>query len=203
MSCSSFPNLRESQVVADTSVLINLDASGYAGEIVQAACGVLCTTENAFDELLEGERLGYSTASDLRELKDLGLLKVLSLDEREEPIYRSLIEGSAAQTLGDGEAATISYATNNDAAALIDEKKAKRICGERFNDLQVATTTDVMLHPNVAKALGGDHEEAVFMALTKARMHVPRHHIQLVVNLLGEERLDGCSSLPKHVLRSA
>lgn len=196
MSSSSFPNLHASNVVADTSVLINLDASGHAGAIIQATSGVLLTTKNALEELLEGERRGYSTASELRALQSDGVVKVVELGDAEEDIYRTLIEGPAAHTLGDGEAATIAYAVQNEAVALIDERKAKRICSERFNGIQVTTTTDVMLHSNVVQALGSSHVEAVHAALKYARMHVPLERVRDVVHLLGDDRSLECPSLP-------
>lgn len=196
MSSSSFPDLGGSDVVADTSVLINLDASGHAGAIIRATSGVLLTTKNAIEELLEGERRGYSTATELRTLQKEGVVKVVELGDAEETIYRTLIEGPAARTLGDGEAATIAYAVQNEAVALIDEKKAKRICSERFTGILVTTTTDMMLHQNVAQALGPSHVEAVHAALKYARMHVPRERVGDVIQLLGNDRSIECASLP-------
>jgi len=196
MSSSSFPNLGGSDVIADTSVLINLEASGHAGAIIRATSGVLLTTKNAIEELLEGERRGYSTASELRTLQKEGVFKVVELCDAAEEIYRTLIEGPAARTLGDGEAATIAYAVQNDAVALIDERKAKRICSERFSGTQVTTTADIMLHPNVVQALGSSHVEAVHAALKYARMHVPFERVGDVVQLLGNDRSIECPSLP-------
>ena len=196
MNSSSFPDLRRSNVVADTSVLINLDASGHAGAIIQATSGVLLTTKNALEELLEGERRGYSTASELRTLQSEGVVKVVELGDAEEEIYRTLIEGPAARTLGDGEAATIAYAAQNEAVALIDERKAKRICSERFNGTHVTTTTDMMLCSSVVEALGPFHVEAVHAALKYARMHVPRERVSEVIKLLGNDRSVECPSIP-------
>jgi len=200
MSSLSFPDLRGVGVIADTSVLINLDASGHAGEIIRATSGVLLTTQNAFNELLEGERRGYSTATELRTLETNGVLKVVELGGPEEDIYRTMIEGPAVQTLGDGEAATIAYAVENGAVALIDERKAKRICCERFDGTRVTTTTDLVLHSNVVRALGDHHVEAVHAALVKARMHVPPERVGEVVKLLGKKRSVDCPSLPPKAL---
>lgn len=203
MSYSSFNDLASSELVADTSVLINLDASGFARTIIQATSGVLLTTQNAFDEVLEGERKGYSTASELRILREAGVLEVVELDCTEESVYRTLIEGPTVHTLGDGEAATIAFAVENDAVALIDEKKAQRICGERFNGTQVITTVDLMLHANVVVELGGQHGDAVYAALVKAKMHVPRRRVAEVVELLGEDRSAECPSLPANAFEKS
>ena len=196
MSSSSFPDIASSIVVADTSVLINLEASGHADTIIQAAFGVLLTTKNAVEELFEGERRGYSTATELRTLQSAGVVKVVELDDAEEEIYRALIEGPASQTLGDGEAATIAFAVQNKAIALIDENKAKRICAERYSGIHVITTTDVMLHSQVVQALGSSHVEAVHAALKYARMHVPSERVSEVVQILGHDRSVECPSLP-------
>ena len=203
MSSSSFPDIANSIVVADTSVLINLEASGHAGTIIQAAFGVLLMTRNAVEELYEGERHGYSTATELRTLQSAGVVKVVELDDAEEEIFRALIEGPAVHTLGDGEAATIAFAVQNNAIALIDENKAKRICAERYNGIHVITTTDVMLHSQIVLALGASHVEAVHAALKYARMHVPSERVSDIVQLLGHDRLVECPSLPPSSIAKA
>jgi predicted nucleic acid-binding protein len=200
MNCSSFPNSHSGIIVADASVLINLNATGHMEKIIAASCGVLHTTANAYAEFLDGERCGYGDTSKLTALRKTGALEVVELSAAEEPIYRSLIEGSAARTLDDGEAATVAYAVRNGAIALIDERKAQRICGARFQDTKVVTTTDLLLHESVVMALGSDHIEAIHAALVHARMHVPRHLIETVVELLGADRSLECTSLPRRVV---
>lgn len=200
MSCSSFPDAYSGIIIADASVLINLNATGHTEKIIAASCGVLYATTNAYAEFLDGERLGYGDAGQLKALQRAGALKVVELSAAEEPIYRSLIEGSAARTLDDGEAATVAYAVANGAIALIDEKKAQRICGKQFQDTKVVTTTDLLLHQSVVTALGSDHIEAIHAALVNARMHVPRHLVETVVNLLGDDRSLACPSLPRRAV---
>lgn len=202
MSCSSFPDAQSGTVVADASVLINLNASGHAKTIIAASCGVLYATTNAYAEVLDGERLGYSDAGSIQELEGAGMLRLVTLNEVDEPIYRSLIEGSAVDTLDDGEAATVAHAVANSAIALIDEKKAQRICGERFPGTTVVTTADLMLSRRVAIALGDHHIGAIHAALVLARMHVPRHLVKGVVALLGVDRALECPSLPRGSLIS-
>lgn len=203
MSCSSFPNPAGRLLVADASVLINLSASGFAETIITASCGVLHATRNAVDEVIEGERRGYGNAGAMHSLEERGLLRVVDIGDREEPIYRALVEGPAARTLDDGEAATIAYAVENRAVALIDERKAQRICDEQYSGTLVVTTTDLMLHKDVAKSLGDHHVAAIHAALIHARMHVPAHHIDQVVALLGNERSLNCSSLPRRAVSRA
>ncbi|SPJ22795.1 hypothetical protein [Palleronia abyssalis] len=203
MSCSSFPDSAGRPLVADASVLINLDASGFAETIITASCGVLHATRNAVDEVMEGERRGYGNAGGMRMLTERGLLRVVDIGDREEPVYRALVEGSAARTLDDGEAATIAYAVENRAVALIDEKKAQRICEEQYSGTPVVTTTDMMLHASVKAALGDQHVTALHAALIKARMHVPPHYVETMVELLGNRRSLECPSLPRRIVARA
>ena len=81
---------------------------------------------------------------------------------------------------------------------LIDERKAHRICAERFPDLRVASTIDLLAHPSVGNALGGGGlADAITQALLSARMRVPAHHIEWVVGVIGSERAAECPSLPR------
>lgn len=203
MSCSSFPDPAGRMLVADASVLINLDASGFAETIITASCGVLHATRNAVDEVIEGERRGYGNAGAMHSLEKRGLLRVVDIGNKEEPVYRALVEGTAARTLDDGEAATLAFAVENRAVALIDEKKAQRICEEQYRGTPVVTTTDMMLHSRVTAALGDQHVTALHAALIHARMHVPPHLVETVVALLGNQRSLECPSLPRRIVARA
>ena len=68
--------------------------------------------------------------------------------------FETLVVGAGANTLDDGEAATIAYALTNRLEALIDERKACRICAERFAALDVTTTVEVLLDPAMENELG-------------------------------------------------
>jgi predicted nucleic acid-binding protein len=59
------------------------------------------------------------------------------------------VVGPAQTTLDDGEAATIAHAVALNGVALIDERKANRICTERFPELRIASTVDILVHPSV------------------------------------------------------
>jgi predicted nucleic acid-binding protein len=116
----------------------------------------------------------------------------------------NLVSGAASDSLDDGEAATIAFALEQSAIALIDERKANRICRERFAGLAVAKTIDVLAHKNVQAAMGRDRlAEAVFNALNDSRMRVPIDQIEWVIQLLGAERAAKCVSLPRSAFRQA
>src|SRR3546814_11421896 len=79
---------------------------------------------------------------------------IVGLDGAALEQFRTLVEGPAAQTLDDGEAATIAYAAENGAVPLLDERKTNRICAERFPVLHRGAPVDLLAHPAVIEALG-------------------------------------------------
>jgi predicted nucleic acid-binding protein len=171
-----------------------------AAEILRALPTVLSVTENALDELKAGKRNGHRDADQLESLIGQGLTQLIAVGPQSAGIYESLIEGSTARTLDDGEAATIACATECGGVAIIDEKKARSICVANFPLLPIATTVDVLLHESVVSAIGPDgHVDALFRALRDARMRVVPEQLLEVVTLLGEERASLCKSLPKIV----
>ena len=110
-----------------------------------------------------------------------------------------LVVGSAAETLDDGEAATIAYALTSSYEALIDERKARRICAEPYAALVVTTTVELLLDSTTKAELGPDGvEDALFSALSCGRMRVPSLQLDRVVGILGKERAALCNSLPAH-----
>ncbi len=197
MTLSRFPTSPADIIVADASVLINLNATGHFEAIVKASVCAVHVTQNAFDELQRGSRNGHRDASVVEGLAQRGLITVVPLAENAEPVYRSLIEGQALETLDDGEAATIAQACVIAGVALIDEKKASRICSDRFPDLCVASTAELLLDTRISEALGGSHAGAVFLALTGARMNVPPEHQAAIRRLIGDENASLCKSLPQ------
>lgn len=203
MTLSKFPNSPADIIVADASVLINMNATGHFETIVRAIVCTVHVTQNAFDELQKGSRKGHSDATAVEALAQSGLITVAPLAINAEPVYRSLIEGHASETLDDGEAATIAQANALAGVALIDEKKARRICSNRFLDLSVVSTAELLLNNRISAALGTSHVDAVLMALTGARMNVPPEHLDAIRRLIGHENASRCRSLPQRSVRSA
>jgi hypothetical protein len=80
------------------------------------------------------------------------------------------------------------------------KRKATRICAERFPNLPVACTVDLLTHPEVQQRLGLELlADAVFRALRDGRMGVAARHLGWVLQLIGEERAALCESLPRRV----
>ena len=110
--------------------------------------------------------------------------------------FMDLVSGPADSTLDDGEAATIAIALEFDAIPLIDERKARRICGARYRGLICGYAIDIFAHPATGKALGkAGLASAVFNALQGARMHVWPEHEAWVVSVIGAENAAKCDNL--------
>jgi predicted nucleic acid-binding protein len=185
-------------LVADTSTVINLNASGSAAEILHALPYKIAIVDVVQQELDVGRERGRRDAQLTSFLVAANHLEVASLGESGWTHFEQLVTGAAAETLDDGEAATIAYALELSGAAVIDENKATKICARRYPSLLVASSLDLFGHPMVCDVLGPKRlAEAVFLALREARMRVlPRHH-KWVLDLIGLERAALCPSLPR------
>lgn len=187
-------------VVIDTSTAINLNGTGFALPIVEALPFKLLATVAMTAELEEGRRRGRSDADCVDALVDADLLEIVALDDAALHHFEALVIGPAASTLDDGEAATIACALSRGTVAVIDERKATRICSCRFPELRVAATIDLLAHQSVLEALGRSTlETAIFNALKQARMSVPLHHEEWVVNVIGPGRAALCASLSRRL----
>ena len=189
--------------VADASVWINLAATGCANRILGLYGATLDITRTALSELERGRLKGRQAADEVAALLHLGLMRVVDLDPQDEDLFLSLVAGDAAQTLDDGEAATLVHAHRLGTTAFIDERKATSLAAVRFPGLVVASTVDLLLAPVVRGGLGetglGD---ALYGALVEAKMRVAAHHAAEVVACVGNERAEGCTSLPASVRRA-
>lgn len=189
--------------IADASVWINLVATGCADRILRATPVPLRITDVAFGELERGRAKGRQAADEVAALIHVGLVEVIALEPEDENLFLSLVSGGAAETLDDGEAATLACAYRLGVCALIDERKATMIAARRFGGMEVGSTVDLLLSPEVRGACGADLGEVLFGALTGARMRVPEHHAEEVIRLLGPERSATCHSLPARLRRTA
>jgi hypothetical protein len=184
-------------LVADASVWINLVATGRAADHLRVFGGRMVITEMALRELDGGRPKGRQTAYEVSGLIHVGLVEVVRHSPVQDDVFLSLVAGAAADTLDDGEAATLVYAHSRSSIAVIDERKATALCARRFPELVVRSTTDLFLASETFEALGEIVViESIFAALKSARMRVPDHRLAEVVALLGSERVSVCPSLP-------
>jgi predicted nucleic acid-binding protein len=190
-------------LVADASTIINLIATGSAGEILSALPNRVVVVDHVPVELETGRARGRAACDGLKALVAAGVIDIAALPDSADAHHENLVIGAAAETLDDGEAATIAYALAVTATALIDERKATRLCAIRFPHLRVGCTVDVLVHPAVQQRLGFELlRESVFRALQDAQMGVLPQHLDWVVQVIGRERAALCPSLPQPV-RSA
>lgn len=200
MICPSCLNDPTVSVVADTSVVINLNATGFAQAILHALPNPFFVVEEVAIELEGGRRNGRKATDGLNALIAAGQVELVRLGSDGMRHFGELVSGPAADTLDDGEAATIAYALEHSATALFDERKANKICAERFGQLDTGCTVDVLAHSEIEAALGRmDLAEGVFNALYFGRMRVPPGHVGWVANLVGQDRIKKCKSLPKSI----
>jgi len=190
----------EQLLVADASVWINLVAGGRAVDVLCALASPTIIPNIALGELERGRDKGRCAYDGVAPLIAAGYVTVMDLPEEAEDVYLSLVAGRTAQTLDDGEAATLALALHLGATALIDERKAIGIAAARFSNLSVATTTDLLLSTHVRSRLSAEMLAAtLFASLTQARMRVPDHLLDEVCECLGPDRARLCLSLPARV----
>ena len=187
-------------LIADASVAINLNATGCAEAILEALPNRVIIVDVLLDNWIQ-ERSVAAGSARVRSLISSGLIDVVRLEDDEaSSIFESLVVGPAAMTLDDGEAATIAFAAAHRHTAVIDERKATRICAERFPKLTVAGTVDLLAHPAVGGRLGDAAlADAVFRALYYARMRVLAQRHGWVIELIGAARASECASLPQSI----
>jgi predicted nucleic acid-binding protein len=185
-------------VVIDASTVINLNATACGPRILKAISNPFIITDIVQGELLEDRRNGRHDGQLVAELVAEGLISVAKFEDLRESHFEELVIGWGDATLDDGEAATIAYGVEKGAVALIDERKATRICGERYPQLVVGNSFDVLAHSAVLAALGdGATADAIFNALRFARMRVPPSALKWVTELIGPERTAMCECLPR------
>jgi predicted nucleic acid-binding protein len=135
MQPQSSPSDPEALLVADTSTAINLHASGSSREILRAIANRVVVAEAILIELEVGERRGRRKPNHLKELINDGFVEVITVGDVGAQHFEELVIGPAAETLDDGEAATIAVAIEHYGIALIDERKAHHLCRKRYSDL--------------------------------------------------------------------
>jgi predicted nucleic acid-binding protein len=200
MTCRSCLNNPTTLIVADASVVINLNATGFSAQILDALPNRFLVVEQVLQELEDGRRNEHRDADALSTLVAQGRIEIVRLGDVGMTHFIDLVSGSAVQTLDDGEAATIAYALEQGGTTLIDERKANKICADRFNELPTGCTIDLLAHTDIQAAIGPDGlADAVFNALHHGRMQVLPHHVDWVVGLIGAQRAAKCRSLPKSI----
>ena len=184
-------------LVADTSFWINLAATEYPAEILHALAAPVILADAALEDLKRGQARGRQSVEVVEALLAAGHTRVEALPPSALPAFAGLVAGEAADTLDDGEAATLALAHAIGGIAIIDEKKGRRLSAARFPALPLTYTVELLLSSTVGGFLGQPRlNEAIFAALNVARMRVPAEMLAAVIGLIGPERAKLCPSLP-------
>lgn len=200
MTFSSCLTDRNSILVLDASVIINLLATNYASPILNAVPNSIVVTDNVVREIDRGSANGRPEPTLLRELIHNKILNRLELSGIALEHFFDLVSGSAADSLGDGEAATLALAYSKGFTAAIDEKKATKISSQRFETLKIITTVDILAYEPVRISLGDKAlSEATLQALKYARMQVRDSQFSWIEKIIGCEN----AGLPPSLRRFA
>lgn len=201
MSLFAFPADPVAALIADASVVIGLNASGQARRVIELVERRVIVPNNAAIELEIGARFGHDDGAQLDALVAAGLVERMPLEGMAGEAYTTLIDGTYGETLDDGEAATIALAVQHGAIAVLDERKARRMCGQHYPHVVQGCTAQWLLG---AEALGRAAQvDAIIGALRNGRMRVPREYLHAVVALIGAEAAAECPSLPKVARQAA
>ena len=185
-------------VVLDASVAINLLGTGVSRDILSVVPWRVVMERRARNEIRRHPIAGCDHAAELHawEINDWAGTVSLRTDMRQ--TFDALTSGSLIRTLDDGEAATIAYAVGDSerTVPVIDEKKATKIFQQRWPNRRLLETADIFRAlveaELVSKRFASD---AVYSALTHARMHVSHRMRPWVLDLIGRSRAAACPSL--------
>lgn len=196
MIFSSCLTEEDCELVLDSSVVINLLATGHAASILKALAMPVVLTDSVVREVELGSSNGRQEVGLLREMIADEVLLIRELEGHALETFFTLVSGPASESLGDGEAATLALAHARGCSAAIDEKKATRLATERFTSIRLVTTVDILAHDGVRARLGDDRlADAAFQALRLARMQVREQQFDWIARLIGPQNVEACSSL--------
>lgn len=126
----------------DASVLLNLLATGCFEAIATAINKqfAICTSVEAEVRSLRDPETGKMIPVDIKPFFQSGILRLLELEgEQEEALY---VEQAAI--VDDGEAMSLAIASVRSLEVAIDDRKARRLAGERFPELCLWTTPEIL-----------------------------------------------------------
>ncbi len=176
-------------IVLDTGIIINLAATGLADRILGAFSGPIIVVDIVLDDLERNSENDRPALEVLQGLISVGLVRLEKSSDLSEGYFESLIAGPSPDTLDDGEAGTIALALEKAMIAVLDERKALRICRENYPSLRTASTIDILSHSSVQRALGRDLLRLAVEKALSAHMRVFPEYIDWLVELLGVDVL--------------
>lgn len=162
-------------LVIDTSIWINLLATGRLWEVVAALPYTCCAPEQVVSEVRRDPITQAVYEADRHPLRDRSELEITALDGAALDLFLSLVGNDVESSLGDGEAASIAIAAARGCAVALDERKARRVVRQRFPAMPMVMSIELLHLPSVISRLGQNGvSAAVADALRYGRMHIPR-----------------------------
>lgn len=184
-------------VVLDTSVVLNVLASGGAARLLESSGYTFWVPTPVLREVTSEPHPSTSESNSLRALLDLGLLREIAPEGDTLETYLSLASAPSPDGLEDGESAAIAVAESLGCFTALDDRKARRIAtARRPSDVPMCSLDLFKNLEGHANFANGELCDMVFNSLRLARMRVMHTHMEWVVQLIGTERARQCSSLP-------
>lgn len=179
-------------LIIDTSVFINLVGTGECAAILTAIPNRIFMPAEVYGELLTCPNKGRDDRAVADDEFARASIERLELFDETYSRYGELINHDELP-LGDGEAATIALAEYSNAIAVIDENRARQF----LSDQNLASSVDLISHPNVQEVLGPKaSKQAVLNALVFSNMSVRIDQRAWIIDLIGQENISRCTSLP-------
>ncbi|WP_226635228.1 hypothetical protein [Novosphingobium profundi] len=179
----------------DTSVVINLHASGYGKEILSALPFNLVVSRIVFDELHRQSNRSSGERDFLGNAHKAGLIERIEMNDEEYEFFAKLVV--VPPTLDDGEAATIAIALSRNFHPVVDERKGRARASALMTTRAPAWSLNLVGHPAVADRLGESiATEALYHALRRGRMRIAPKHADKIISLIGIELASQCTCLP-------
>ncbi len=183
-------------MVLDTSVLINLLASGAMELVLTCFNSKKLVIAQVYRETKRHPIDGSDCSNYLNELATTDVIDKITINTDHKKTLELYLE--LGENLGDGEAAVIAYAaTKEDCLIVLDDKKARRICREQFPSIKILCSVDLFQH--YLTQCEPDREEfrqILYKAMTVGRMRVfEDKHDKWVRQILGKELIPYCHSL--------
>lgn len=186
-----------SPLVLDTSVIINLSASGNGSRILSALPNDILVPGIVVSELDHETSKANGEYQFIKNQLASRTVKLVDLNEQEYAVFENLVT-----SLDDGEAATISAAVCRGCVAVLDDRKGRMIAKAYFPSVLPVWSFDLFRHPRVVSELGEAlSAEALYLALRDGRMRIHEDCCDLVVNLIGVHHALDCKSLPGYKVR--
>ncbi len=189
-------------LIVDTSVIINLVASGIPEQILANISNPIYIVDAVLPELNSGNCKGRRDAEVLGKLLRDNIVSCVSLNDQAWEQFGQMVSGRAKTSLDDGEAATLAYCAIHNTVPVIDERKANNFCKENYQYLKPISSAAMFRiaeKPMLKQKLS--ISEAVFNALTMGRMFVMPHHLDWIVKIIGPEKAVNYNSISKRSRR--